>query len=88
MADGHDRPRLIDELVPGVAAVIEDFVVGFEDTVEQPVIAHELPDVFGRIELGRAWRQVKQRDVVGNGSPVDLRYVTEARRRANAEQQQ
>ena len=50
-----------------MAAVIEDVVVGFEDTVGQPVITHELPDVFGRIELGRAWRQGKQRDVVGNG---------------------
>jgi hypothetical protein len=25
--DGHDAPRLIDELVPGVAAMVEDVVV-------------------------------------------------------------
>ena len=26
--DGHDAPRLVDELVPGEAAVIDDVVVG------------------------------------------------------------
>ena len=33
MCDGHDLPRLIDEGVPGIAAVIDDIVEGFEDTV-------------------------------------------------------
>jgi hypothetical protein len=32
-SDGHDFPGLIDERVPGDAAVIEDVVVGFEDPV-------------------------------------------------------
>ena len=50
--NGHDFPGLIDERVPGVAAVIDDVVEGFEDTVRQPVCPHELPDVFLRIELG------------------------------------
>ena len=45
-SEGHDAPRLIDELVPGVAAVIDDVVVGGEDAVRQPVFAHELPDVL------------------------------------------
>jgi hypothetical protein len=31
--DGHDFPGLIDEGVPGVAAVIDDVVEGFEDSV-------------------------------------------------------
>lgn len=29
-SDGHDSPRLIDELVPGVGAVVDDVVVGFD----------------------------------------------------------
>ena len=45
-SDGHDPPRLIDELVPSVAAVIDDVVEGFEDPVREPIFAHELPDVF------------------------------------------
>jgi hypothetical protein len=32
--DGHDLPRLIDESVPGVAAVVDDIVEGFEDPIE------------------------------------------------------
>jgi hypothetical protein len=31
--DGHDLPGLIDERVPGVAAVVDDIVEGFEDPV-------------------------------------------------------
>jgi hypothetical protein len=31
--DGHDLPGLIDERVPGVAAVVDDIVGGFEDPV-------------------------------------------------------
>src|SRR6266550_2179279 len=46
VSDGHDFPGLIDEGVPGVAAVIDDVVEGCEDAVRQPVLAHELPDIF------------------------------------------
>src|SRR5262249_40641331 len=35
--DGHD-----DERVPGVAAVVDDIAEGFENSVRQPVLAHEL----------------------------------------------
>ena len=35
--DGHDPPGLIDELVPCLAAVIDEIVVGFEDTIGEPV---------------------------------------------------
>ena len=39
----------IDELVPSVAAVIDDVVVGFEHPVGEPVVAHQLPDVLDRV---------------------------------------
>lgn len=61
--DGHDAPRLIDETVPGEAAVIKDVLIGSKDPVREPVIAHELPDVFDGIELGAFRRQRHQRDV-------------------------
>ena len=64
--DGHDFPGLIDEGVPGVAAVIDDVVEGFEDSVRQPILAHELPDVFLAIELRCARRQRQERYVAGN----------------------
>jgi hypothetical protein len=43
-ANGHDHPWLIDQLVPGVARVVEDVAIGLEDPVGQPVVAQELPD--------------------------------------------
>ena len=39
--DGHDGPRLIDEVIPGIAAMVDDVVVAFEDAVREPVFAHE-----------------------------------------------
>ena len=60
------NPRLIDEGVPDVAAVIDDIVEGFENSVRQPVLTHELPDIFLAVELGRAWRQLQERDVAWN----------------------
>src|SRR5262245_48657409 len=62
----HDFPRLIDERVPGVAAVIDDIVEGLENSVRQPVLPHELPDVFLAVEFGCAWRELQERDVVWN----------------------
>ena len=62
-SDGHDPPRLIDEFVPRVAAVVDDIVVGFEHSVGQPVVAHELPDVFGWVEFGTFGRQRNESDV-------------------------
>jgi hypothetical protein len=65
--DGHDFPRLIDERVPGVAAVIDDVVEGFENSVRQPALPHELPDIFLAVEFGCAWRgELQERDVVWN----------------------
>ena len=37
--DGHDAPGLGDELVPGVAIVVEYVCVGMEDPVAEPVFA-------------------------------------------------
>ena len=52
---------MIVEGVAGVAAVIDDVVEGFEYSVRQPVLSHELPDIFLRIELWRTRRQRQER---------------------------
>ena len=62
-SDGHDAPWLIDELVPGRTAVVDEIVVGFEDAIGEPIVAQELPDVFDRIELGTFRRQRHNGDV-------------------------
>jgi len=61
--DGHDAPGLVDELVPCFAAVIDEIVIGFEDTVGEPIVAHKLPDVLDRVELGAFRRQGDNGDV-------------------------
>jgi len=62
-ADGHDFPRPIDELLPGVGAVIDDLFVGTEHPVREPIVTHELPDVFLRIEFGAFRRDWHYRDI-------------------------
>ena len=64
--DGPDGPGLVDELVPGMAAVIDNVIIGLEDPVRQPVFPHELPDILDRVEFRAFWRQWQQGDVVGN----------------------
>lgn len=59
VSDGHDAPGLVDQLVPGITTMIDDLVVGFEDAVGEPIIPHELPDIFDWIEL---WTFGWQRD--------------------------
>ena len=54
--DGDDLPRLINELVPGSATERDDFLVGFEDAVRQPVVAHEPPDILHEVQRGRPGR--------------------------------
>ena len=49
--DGFDARGLGDQLVPSITAMIDNFVVGFEDVVGEPIIPHELPDVFDGIEF-------------------------------------
>ena len=66
LSEGHGPPGVIDELVPGVAAMADDVVVRREDTVGQPVLAHELPDVLDGVQLRRAGRERQKRDVGRN----------------------
>ena len=42
MSDGHDTRGLVDQLVPGITAMIDDLIIGFEDAVGEPVVPHEL----------------------------------------------
>jgi hypothetical protein len=66
LTDGADAPGLVDELVPGLATVSDDIVVAVEDSVGEPVVAEELPDVLDRVELGRPRWQWQEGDVVGH----------------------
>jgi hypothetical protein len=63
----HDHDRWAQSRMPMdmmVQAVVDDVVVGCEDPVRQPVIAHELPDILHRVELGRAGREEDDGDVL------------------------
>ena len=62
-ADGHDAPWLVDEGVPGIAAVVEQVLVGCEHTVGEPIVAHELPEVLDRVQLGALGWQGHEGDV-------------------------
>jgi hypothetical protein len=75
-SEGHDAPGLVDELVLCLAAVIDEIVVGFEDTVGEPVVAHELPDVLYLVEFGAfRWQ----------GDNGDVGRHNKARRRTDPE---
>ena len=54
---------MVDELVPCLAAVIDEIVIRFEDAVGEPVVAHELPDIFHWVEFGAFRRQGDNGDV-------------------------
>ena len=62
-SDGHDGPGLLEELVPGIAAVIDEVILAGKYPVGEPVVAHELPNVFLRAELGTFGRQGDDADV-------------------------
>src|SRR3954464_5189581 len=62
-SDGHDEPGPIGELVPRLAAVVEDVAVGGEDPVRDPVLPNVLPDVLDRVQLGRLRRERHKGDV-------------------------
>ena len=68
----NDPPGLISKLVPSLATVVDEIVIGFEDAIAEPVVPHELPDVFHRIEFGGFWRQGDDGDVGGTTRPVDM----------------
>ncbi len=65
-SDRGDAAWVRYEFVPGFAAAIEDIVVALEDTVREPVVAQEPPDVLGRVEFGRAGRECRQGDIAGD----------------------
>jgi hypothetical protein len=57
--------------------VFEDVSVGCEDVVAEPVVSHELPQGFDRVEFGGAGQQRQQSDVGGHsellgGVPASL----------------
>ncbi len=43
--------------------MVDDIVVGFEDTVREPVVADELPYVLDGVQFGRSRRQWDEGDV-------------------------
>ncbi len=43
--------------------MIEDVLVGGEDSVREPVVAHKLPDVLHRVQLRGLGRERQERDV-------------------------
>lgn len=63
-SDGQDAPWLIHHGVPGLAGQVEELVIAGEDTVGEEIVAHELPKVFDRVQLGRFWRQRQEGDVL------------------------
>jgi hypothetical protein len=58
----------MEESVPGIAAVVDDVVVGFKDPVREPVLPHEPPDQRSGLE---GVSQVSQVSQVG-------RHITDA----------
>ena len=63
--DGFDACGLADQLVPSITAMIDNLVVGFEDVVGEPIIPHELPDVFDGIEFRAFGWQRNDADIRG-----------------------
>ena len=53
--------------------MVDETVIGFEDAVREPIVAHELPDVFHRVKLGAFRRQGDDGDVGRDDEPP--RYV-------------
>src|SRR3954449_8938880 len=66
----HDPPRLDDELVPGVTAVVDDRAVAGEHAVRERVVAQELPDILLRVQLGALGWQRDDGDVCRKGQPL------------------
>jgi hypothetical protein len=80
---GHDFPGHVDELVPGKAAVVQDGLIRFENSVGDPIVAHELPDVLHRIEFGALGWQRNECDVFRHdklGGQMPARLIEQNRR--------
>jgi hypothetical protein len=52
--------------------MVDETVIGFEDAVREPIVAHELPDVFHRVKLGAFRRQGDDGDVGRDASRLDM----------------
>jgi hypothetical protein len=62
-SEGHDALRSIDELIPSLATLVDEVVVSFADSVRKPVVAHVLPHVLNRVELGTfGWQRDERYD--------------------------
>jgi len=61
---GFDAVWLFDKLVPGVTAMIDDFGIGSEDAVGEPVIPHELPADISQMAP-------KRRPIEGENAELD-----------------
>jgi hypothetical protein len=46
-SDNHDFPGSVDKGIPGVTAVIDNIVAGFEDSVREPVDVRDNGDIGG-----------------------------------------
>lgn len=61
---------LSSEPLPGIAACVDDSIVGLEHAIAELVTSQIGPDVLDWIELGTVGRQVQQGDVVGHAQLV------------------
>jgi hypothetical protein len=52
--EGHDAAGLVDELVPGVTAMIEQVIVGAEDSVGEPIVACDVGKTSTRSPSARS----------------------------------
>jgi len=46
--------------------MIDGIVIGFEDAVGEPVVAHELPDILDRVQFGTSGRRRDESDIGGH----------------------
>ena len=66
-ADGDDGPGLSLQLVPCVAAMVDEGMDVVKHTVGEPVVANEPPDVLLGVQLGALRWQRDDGDVVRYG---------------------
>src|SRR5262249_15326060 len=63
--DGHDFPQLIDKRIPGAAAVIDDVVEGFENSVRLQFCRMNC-QIFSWPLRSGTWQKPQERDVAWN----------------------
>jgi transcriptional regulator with XRE-family HTH domain len=72
VGDGGQPLGLLGQAVPGVAASIEDGVVGIPNLVAEPVAAEVLPHILHGVQFRRVGRQRQQGEVVGHDQAAAL----------------